>query len=484
MNPKDSTEPKLNFNDHDKLERKKFAERLEKVIFSLTPLYHESFVLSLNAKFGCGKTTFLKMWENRLISEDIDSDCSVIKINAWESDFDEEPLVHILDALLEQIENDNDKEERIKKSLQFIMGASSSAVDQASKSLTGVSVKEALDTGTKEATKEKALQNFGEQLYQQYAFKKKAYKELNQTLNDYVEHTDQKIFIFVDELDRVRPSYAVRFLETIKHFFNIHGICFIIAVDKEQLKKSVKQLYGDIDFQNYYLRFITREVDLPEAKKIDLTPYIEKMGEHYLNEKINGGITFPINQKALPQLISFIAIMAKSLSIEARQVQYFFRIFTQFLVCQNNGKILPDCQIRCSILLIGVFVKDQNLYNKLGAPNTYALDGSTLQDTLEFLAPLKTSVVNNSYADDLFLSFLAFLYNPNVNIGKYMLAGRNHLKEDSSWINVTDNNINNTLRARLSRIAGFPNFNALEKHQKSQFEELYEVIEEWRPFIT
>ena len=111
-------------------------------------------------------------------------------------------------------------------------------------------------------------------LYKSYGFKKAAYDALKTALASYVKTLDKKPFIIlVDELDRVRPSYSVKFLEAIKHIFAVQGICFVLAVDKEQLKKSVKQLYGDIDFENYYMRFITREATLPSSGEINVKPF-------------------------------------------------------------------------------------------------------------------------------------------------------------------------------------------------------------------
>ncbi|MEL0615029.1 P-loop NTPase fold protein, partial [Marinomonas arenicola] len=49
--------------------------------------------------------------------------------------------------------------------------------------------------------------------------------------------------MFVDELDRCRPSYAVEMLESIKHIFDIKGIVFVVATDSEQLQHGVKAIY-------------------------------------------------------------------------------------------------------------------------------------------------------------------------------------------------------------------------------------------------
>ena len=81
----------------------------------------------------------------------------------------------------------------------------------------------------------------------------------------------------IDELDRTRPSYAVEFLETLKHFFDVKNIVFILAVNKKQLEASVQCLYGNINFDEYYRKFASQNIELP---------YFEESIENYISKKI------------------------------------------------------------------------------------------------------------------------------------------------------------------------------------------------------
>ena len=67
---------------------------------------------------------------------------------------------------------------------------------------------------------------------------------------------DNKPFvIFIDELDRCRPPYAIELLERVKHLFGVRGLIFVLSIDKEQLGESIKSQYGDIDTERYFRRF-------------------------------------------------------------------------------------------------------------------------------------------------------------------------------------------------------------------------------------
>ena len=93
---------------NDKLDREKFA----KVLTSVVNTYQNGAVIALNGTWGTGKTTFVKMWKQRLKSNDF----PVIYYNAWEDDISEEPLLSLL-RNLNEIAKDHD-DERLEKVLK------------------------------------------------------------------------------------------------------------------------------------------------------------------------------------------------------------------------------------------------------------------------------------------------------------------------------------------------------------------------------
>ena len=62
---------------------------------------------------------------------------------------------------------------------------------------------------------------------------------------------DGKLIVFVDELDRCKPTYAIKVLERIKHYFSVPNITFIFSVDLSQLQNTVKRYYGE-EFDGYH----------------------------------------------------------------------------------------------------------------------------------------------------------------------------------------------------------------------------------------
>lgn len=80
-----------------------------------------------------------------------------------------------------------------------------------------------------------------------------------------IDENVDKLVIFIDELDRCRPSFAIEMLERIKHYFDDDRIIFIVSVNRGQLIHSISKFYGtNFDSTGYLDKFFDRNVHLPE----------------------------------------------------------------------------------------------------------------------------------------------------------------------------------------------------------------------------
>lgn len=68
-------------------------------------------------------------------------------------------------------------------------------------------------------------------------------------------------------MDRCSPDYAVRTLEVLKHFFDVSGFVFVLAIDENHLESSVKCLFGTENFEGYKRKFINNTFLLPTPDK-------------------------------------------------------------------------------------------------------------------------------------------------------------------------------------------------------------------------
>ena len=82
------------------------------------------------------------------------------------------------------------------------------------------------------------------------ATEKSAENSLNELLKeikivDAYCNKKQRLCIFVDDLDRLKPEMAIELLEGIKNFTEYDNCIFVLAIDKKAIKQGLKTKYGE-----------------------------------------------------------------------------------------------------------------------------------------------------------------------------------------------------------------------------------------------
>ncbi len=469
MEKLDDNQEGLTFENFDKLGRKEFADRLTTVITKFYPFYDEAFVLSLNAKFGAGKTTFLEMWKNQLM----EADFKVISINAWETDFDDEPLIPIISALLDGIPSDK-KFAEAKNALKGTLATIAFAANDVISHVTGVDVDETIKKVDSSTGKEN-IQAIGDKFYKEYSFKMKAYETLKLKVSNYIEAMPKKpLIIFVDELDRVRPDYSVKFLEAIKHIFSLPGVCFVLAINREQMEASVRQLYGDINFENYYGKFITREADLAETKNLDLMPFIQSQTDHFFAKAREAGVNFAFKEQNQGDFSAHTAAICSAFNFAPRQIETLLRMFFQLMAVETTQETGTEAWMIASILLIAISIGDERLYNRLG---------TGLVPAQELHGYIKTGNFKNPkhHKSERFIIMTAMSFSIKLDDKNELSRTIDICIKEHGWTNASENRefykreMEDALTGPLDRMHGTPEI--------SGFQKIYTQIEEWKPFI-
>ena len=76
---------------------------------------------------------------------------------------------------------------------------------------------------------------------------------------------DKPIILFIDELDRCRPDYAVDMLEVIKHVFDVENVKVVLVTNTKQLRAAINHRYGmEVDAQKYLDKFLKYSFALPD----------------------------------------------------------------------------------------------------------------------------------------------------------------------------------------------------------------------------
>ena len=254
----------------DLLDRKEEIENLTSLALNV----NSPAVIAIDSRWGTGKTTFIKMWEQFLISESI----SVLYFNAWETDFSDDPLVSFLGEMNEGLKGLIETSDTANKAWERTKSVGKQIARRGIPALIKIGTGGILDADKIiEDEISKAAGTLASDALDNYLEQKDLIVEFHNAFAEFVEKSsnDKQLIIFVDELDRCRPNYAIELLERIKHLFDIEGIVFVLALDKTQLGQSIGAIYGSgIDSDGYLRRFIDFEYRL---KKPEIKKYIDSL---------------------------------------------------------------------------------------------------------------------------------------------------------------------------------------------------------------
>lgn len=350
----------IQFDSKDPFKSDLLGRREEILNLSLLALNVNSpAVIAIDSRWGTGKTTFIKLWEQHLKAENTSS----LYFNAWETDFSDDPLVSFLGEMNEGLKSLIGFSKKTNEAWEKTKAAGKQIAKRGIPALIRVGTAGIVDADKIiEEEIVKAAGSLAGDALDNYLKQKGAISEFHNALANFVENSanGKQLVIFVDELDRCRPNYAIELLERIKHLFNIKGLVFVLALDKEQLGHSIKAVYGNgIDSDGYLRRFIDFEYQL---KKPDISNYIKSLlfslqlekffdprkkyeelqydQEHLKNVFIMLASGLRLSLREVEQFLATINIAIRT----AKENEYIFPALLVFLIISKHFK--PDAYQR------------------------------------------------------------------------------------------------------------------------------------------
>ncbi|MBI1313355.1 hypothetical protein GC176_18845 [bacterium] len=372
-----------------------FAERLEKFIEVEHAFIEGSLVVALSSKFGTGKTTFLKMWKERLDKREDDTNGPlVIALNAWESDYYGDPLFAIISALAASLQSTEQSAETLINAAKDVGWFATAIGGQVVRKLTGIDAVAAGDLAEKKRAKRGEPKLASVDAFSVYEGRKDAMRRLQTSIREFVAASNSRVLFLVDELDRCRPDYAITYLETIKHIFDVKGATFVLAADRDQLENSAKTAFGpDLDFEEYYRKFIHREVSLPPISDSGYTKLASSYVTRYLQRDDVRNCFMKIESHDVDRIVDLVA----SMKMTPRQIQEMFRILGHvFETAEEDRGRLLWC-IGVGTVVMAAF--------KVGNPKVFRLLGSQQFEPPDAVA-LLTDLFGDRHVDWWFTLFL------------------------------------------------------------------------------
>lgn len=244
------------FSNRDEFQRKNIAEKVLKLLKSdidISPMV-------IDGGWGAGKSEFCHKLIN--LSKEQGDAYQHVYIDAYRADHADEPLLTVLAAVLKLVPV-AERQEVIKK----VMPALRYSLKAMGKAALSHVLRQDIDGLTENFEKEiseaagKAIDSSVEGLLKDHIEADKNLELLQSSLAEIA--TKKSILIFVDELDRCRPNFAVDMLEVIKHTFNVENVQFVLITNTQQLKAAINNIYGgEVDAQRYLDKFLKYTLSL------------------------------------------------------------------------------------------------------------------------------------------------------------------------------------------------------------------------------
>lgn len=267
----------LKFEDRDEFKRKSIAVKA----ISLLQADIDISPMVIDGSWGTGKTEFCHKLIKLMHANDSHH---LIYIDAFKADHADEPLMTVLAEVIKVLPDDESKRGFMKKALPAVrygFKASAKAVVAHTLKQDFADVVDDFDKQIQGAA-DKAIDATVESVLKDHVKADKNLKALQAALKEIT--AGKPIVLFIDELDRCRPNFAVDMLEIIKHTFDVEGVKFVLITNTQQLKASINHCYGQsVDAQRYLDKFVKFTIALPET--VDTNAHRESMAaiEHYKN---------------------------------------------------------------------------------------------------------------------------------------------------------------------------------------------------------
>lgn len=314
-------------------------------------------VIALDGKWGSGKTFFTKQTKmvldsfNEFVNGKNSSNSKIKNVwakysnrdlkpqvcvyyDAWENDNDEDPLISLVYEIMQSVHDDFNYSCE-KDYLKLASGVF--------EIITGKNVNGFIDALKK-----------GDDPFKEVRKSRDLRTAINGFLEALLVEKGERLIIFVDELDRCKPSYAVKLLERVKHYFNNDKVTFVFSINSIELQNTIKKIYGlEFDSCKYLDRFFDLRINLPS---VDLQLFYDSIGfcpSNYIFENVMETVIQKFNFE-LREITRYVRLakIAAYKPTHGGEGRFFF----------SDGHGMTFCLLGIVPIIIGLKMFDTKMY--------------------------------------------------------------------------------------------------------------------------
>ena len=334
------------FATHDEFNRKPIAENIIRLLTSdidLSPMV-------IDGGWGTGKTEFCQKLIRLIEQQQLNY--QPVYIDAFRSDHSGEPLLALLAEIIKACtpeDTDGQPSEKRKNITRNFSKVAKfgikTALNAGFRYLFKQGMDELVDEFRQDGSNEQEVKNAAETVTDVAAkitdytidetvealLKEQIEAEKNlETLKDYLKGlaANKPIILFIDELDRCRPDYAVDMLEVIKHVFDVENVKVVLVTNTKQLRAAINHRYGaEVDAQKYLDKFLKYSFALPdkvvdryeEGRALVTVEYFKKLIQ---GSRMHGELRDLIEKR---EVLNFISDMVERSNLSLRGTERLVR---------------------------------------------------------------------------------------------------------------------------------------------------------------
>ncbi|MCG9632761.1 P-loop NTPase fold protein [Vibrio sp. Isolate30] len=322
----------ITFNDRDEFQRKQIAEKAIQLLradIDISPMV-------IDGSWGTGKTEFCHKLINLMTEEDTHH---LIYVDAFQADHADEPLLTVLAEVVNILPSEEDKESFIKKAIPAARYGLKTLAKAGVAHLLRQDAADVVNDFDKEIQQaaNKAIDASVESVLKDHVKASESLKTLQETLQGIAQ--EKPIVLFVDELDRCRPDFAVNMLEIIKHTFNVEGVQFVLVTNSQQLRSSINHCYGEtVDAQRYLDKFLKYSFSLPQVQGLNTYQETSVSLSHYKNLVRTSNVLEPLKLQECGS-IRVIEQIVKINKLSLREVETLVRHLEVYVALSQQGHL-------------------------------------------------------------------------------------------------------------------------------------------------
>lgn len=256
--------------------------------------------IGIYGDWGSGKSSLMKMCQERLVHEDKNVKC--IYFNGWLFESYEDAKTALLSSIIDEIKEDERFRDKVKdvidgvsesiekfKLAQFALKTGLDFVTSGGlATLVGISVGTIAKTMANQASTVETEKINGIAGNVKDKLDKKELREsirkFQDSFADLIERSKMsRLVIFIDELDRCRPDTILDTLEAMKLFLFTGKVAFVIGADERHIAYAVKNKFADIEGiqinigQEYLEKLIQYPIRIPRMDIFETETYIASL---------------------------------------------------------------------------------------------------------------------------------------------------------------------------------------------------------------